>query len=147
MITIRQLISVLLLSILSIGAVSADDKEKSTATADATFKSLDRDTDERLSKSEAAGDRMLSEHFAAVDADSDGYLTKREYTAHMKEMKSHAPKQDHSLELRDACVDKRRNRINPLGWHLCTILVRARSGCASPRRSGPSRTDYFTSLS
>jgi Ca2+-binding EF-hand superfamily protein len=94
MITIRQLISVLLLAILSIGAASADDKEKSTASADATFKSLDRDTDERLSKSEAAGDKMLSEHFTAVDADSDGYLTKREYTAHMKEMKSHAPKQD-----------------------------------------------------
>ncbi|MGH8189225.1 MAG: hypothetical protein ACREUC_21900 [Steroidobacteraceae bacterium] len=33
-------------------------------------------------------DTMLTQHFAAVDADSDGYLTKREYTAHMKEMKS-----------------------------------------------------------
>ena len=36
---------------------------------------------------------MLTEHFTAIDKDSDGYLTKREYTAHMKEMK--APKKDY----------------------------------------------------
>jgi Ca2+-binding EF-hand superfamily protein len=93
MITIRRLIPVFLLSFLCIAAASADDKEKSTS-AEATFKSLDRDADQRLSKSEAAGDKMLAQHFAAVDADSDGYLTKREYAAHAKDMESHSPKQE-----------------------------------------------------
>jgi hypothetical protein len=94
MTTIRRSISVFLVSFLCIAAASADDKEKSTTSADATFKSLDRDSDQRLSKSEAAGDKMLTEHFAALDADSDGYLTKREYTAHTKDMESHSPKQN-----------------------------------------------------
>lgn len=84
----RNLIPVLVAGTLAIGAVAADDKDKPMANEEATFKSLDRDTDQRLSKSEAAGDQMLSEHFAKIDGDSDGYLTKREYTAHMKEMKS-----------------------------------------------------------
>lgn len=84
----RKLIPVLVASTLAIGAVAADDKDKPMANEEATFKSLDRDIDQRLSKSEAAGDQMLSQHFAMVDADGDGYLTKREYSAHLKEMKS-----------------------------------------------------------
>jgi Ca2+-binding EF-hand superfamily protein len=85
----KELISVLLATtILSVGVVAAADQDKPTARADATFKSLDRDADQRLSKTEVAKDKMLTEHFAAVDADGDGYLTTREYTAHMKEMES-----------------------------------------------------------
>jgi hypothetical protein len=84
----RKLISVFAATILSIGAVAADDQDKPMAGADATFKSLDRDADQRLSKTEVASDKMLTEHFAAVDNDSDGYLTKREYSAHAKQMES-----------------------------------------------------------
>lgn len=84
-----KLISILAIAVLSISAVAADDRE------DATFKSLDRDTDQRLSKTEAAGDKMLTEHFSAIDADSDGYLTKREYTAHMKDMKKQPAQRDY----------------------------------------------------
>jgi hypothetical protein len=92
---IKTVVSLLLASLLSLGIAVADDREKSSS-ADATFKSLDRDTDERLSKTEAAGDKMLTEHFAAVDADSDGYLSKREVTAHMKDMeKMSKPKKDY----------------------------------------------------
>lgn len=68
----------------------AGDKDKSE---EATFKSMDRDSDQRLSKTEVARDEMLNDHFAAIDADGDGYLTQREYTAHMKEMKS--PKKEY----------------------------------------------------
>jgi hypothetical protein len=78
-------------TILSAGAI-ADDTDKA-AGADATFKSLDRDTDQRLSKTEASGDKMLTEHFAAIDADSDGFLSQREYTAHMKEMQGKKKKE------------------------------------------------------
>jgi hypothetical protein len=87
-------LSVSLLSMLSIGAATADDESKSAT--EATFKSLDKDTDQRLSKTEAAKNTMLTEHFAAADADSDGYLSSMEYSAHMKAMKSSdAPKKDY----------------------------------------------------
>jgi hypothetical protein len=89
----RTLIPVLVASALAMTSVMADDKEKSMAGEETTFKALDRDSDQRLSKSEATGDKMLTDHFAMIDADSDGYLTKPEYTAHMKEMKS--PKKDY----------------------------------------------------
>lgn len=86
-----MLTSVFVATVLSIGVVAAADQDKPAASADATFKSLDRDADQRLSKTEVASDKMLSEHFAAADADSDGYLTKREHSAHMKEMMKSEP--------------------------------------------------------
>ena len=90
----RKLIAVTVATVLSIGLAVADD-DKSMKSTDATFKSLDRDTDQRLSKTEAAGDKMLNEHFAVVDADRDGYLSKTEITAHMKDMESSKPKKEY----------------------------------------------------
>jgi len=90
----QKLISLFAAAVLSIGVAAADDPDKA-ASADATFTSLDRDSDQRLSKTEVAKDQMLTEHFAAVDADSDGYLTKREYTGHMKEMKKETGKKEY----------------------------------------------------
>jgi len=90
-----KLISVFAATVLSSGVAAADDQDKAAASTDATFKSLDRDTDQRLSKTEVASDKMLSEHFAAADADSDGYLTKREYSAHMKSMKTEPAKKEY----------------------------------------------------
>ena len=83
-----ELISVFAATVLSVGVVAAADQDTPTAGADAMFKSLDRDMDQRLSKSEVAKNKMLMEDFAALDADSDGYLTKREYAAHTEKMKS-----------------------------------------------------------
>ncbi|MGH8174823.1 MAG: hypothetical protein ACREV5_01010 [Steroidobacter sp.] len=90
-----KLISVFAATVLCMGVVVADDADKPMASADATFKSLDRDADQRLSKTEVASDQMLTEHFAAVDADSDGYVTKREHAAHMKDMKKESAKKDY----------------------------------------------------
>jgi hypothetical protein len=45
----------------------------------ATFESLDRNQDQRVSKVEAAADDGLSAQFAALDADADGYINKNEY--------------------------------------------------------------------
>jgi Ca2+-binding EF-hand superfamily protein len=89
----RNFIPVFVSSALAMTAVMGDDQERSTASEEATFKSLDKDSDQRLSKTEAAGDQMLNDHFAMIDADADGYLTKREYTAHLKEMKE--PKKEY----------------------------------------------------
>lgn len=49
---------------------------------EASFKSLDKNADERLSRSEVKNDAALSAHFAALDTDRDGYLTMGEYAAH-----------------------------------------------------------------
>jgi hypothetical protein len=87
MITIRKLLPALLLSSLSVAAAQAAEQDKPASSAEATFKSLDRDADQRLSKSEAASDGTLARTFAYLDSDGDGYLTMREYTAHMKKTK------------------------------------------------------------
>lgn len=90
----QKLIPLLVVTLLSIGSVAADGQAKPPSD-DEIFKSLDSDGDERLSKSEATGHRMLTEHFAAIDTDNNGYLTKREYSAHMKEMKGERAQKDY----------------------------------------------------
>ena len=87
MTTTGKLLGVLLLSTVSLAAAHAAEQDNPASSAEATFKSLDRDADQRLSKSEAASDRALARTFAYLDADGDGYLTMREYTAHMKQTK------------------------------------------------------------
>ena len=44
-----------------------------------SFESLDRNTDQRLSRSEASYDRRLSDIFAASDLDGDGFVSRAEY--------------------------------------------------------------------
>jgi Ca2+-binding EF-hand superfamily protein len=87
MITISRLLQVLLLSTLSVAAARAAEQEQPASSAEATFKALDKDSDQRLSKSEAASDKSLARTFAYLDANGDGYLTMREYTAHLKKPK------------------------------------------------------------
>ena len=53
----------------------------------ALLEALDKDGDQRLSKTEAASDKSLARTFAYLDADGNGFLTLREYTAHMKKPK------------------------------------------------------------
>lgn len=47
----------------------------------ATFASLDRNSDHRISRSEAGFDRVLSETFAEIDTDGDGFISTAEYAA------------------------------------------------------------------
>lgn len=83
-----ELISVFAATVLSVGVAATADQGTPTAGADVMFQSLDRDADQRLSKSEVAKNKMLTEDFAALDTDRDGYLTKREYAAHTQKMES-----------------------------------------------------------
>ena len=46
-----------------------------------TFKALDRNTDQLISKKEAEADRSLLRRFAAVDSDADGYVNEAELLA------------------------------------------------------------------
>ena len=62
--------------------VFAGDEDKMSGAAAATFKAMDANRDERLTQNEVSGDVELAQRFAALDRDADGYLTKREYSAH-----------------------------------------------------------------
>ena len=46
-----------------------------------TFESLDRNADNRLSRSEAAYSRLLSDIFVVCDTDGDGFVSRSEYEA------------------------------------------------------------------
>lgn len=46
-----------------------------------TFEGLDKNADRQISRTEAAGEKALSDSFASVDTDGDGYVTEDEYTA------------------------------------------------------------------
>ena len=76
-----KLIPLVAATLLSAAAMAGDKPKDSTQSTDATFKSLDRNADERLSQTEVATSKELSSQFAALDTDADGFLTKREFTA------------------------------------------------------------------
>lgn len=61
----------------------AKDKDHSMKDADTKFQKLDRDKDAQLSKSEASKDETLAAEFASVDQDSDGFVSKKEFTARL----------------------------------------------------------------
>jgi hypothetical protein len=47
----------------------------------AGFTSLDKNTDNQISKTEAGMDRKLSDAFAYVDTNGDGFISRAEYLA------------------------------------------------------------------
>jgi len=55
--------------------------DKNQLLSSATFASLDRNGDHRISRSEAGFDRVLSQTFAEIDTDGDGFVSADEYTA------------------------------------------------------------------
>ncbi|WP_157995217.1 EF-hand domain-containing protein [Peristeroidobacter soli] len=65
--------------LLTATGASADDQKK-IATAPA-FATLDRNGDHRLSRSEAGFDRWLSDTFAELDTDGDGFVSMAEFNA------------------------------------------------------------------
>jgi Ca2+-binding EF-hand superfamily protein len=60
-------------------ASAAEPEPQTQEEVDQVFESLDRDEDERISKSEAQRKAELRERFAGVDASGDGYLSRSEY--------------------------------------------------------------------
>jgi Ca2+-binding EF-hand superfamily protein len=76
----------IVISILVSTLAMADVKTPSAATPTTgevieTFKALDKDTDQRISKQEAQADKSVSSRFAAIDANGDGFLDREEYLA------------------------------------------------------------------
>ena len=75
-------------SLVAFGTASADDvshngsgKPQKISAASGTFTALDRNGDHRISRSEAGFDRVMSETFAEIDTDGDGFVSAAEYAA------------------------------------------------------------------
>jgi hypothetical protein len=68
--------------LLSSGAAAGDGVAKANVAV--TFEALDKNADRQISRTEAAGERALSDSFAVVDTDGDGYVTQAEYAARTK---------------------------------------------------------------
>lgn len=52
--------------------------------SESTFASLDKNADQQISKTEAGMDRKLSDGFAYVDTNGDGFISREEYFAQNK---------------------------------------------------------------
>jgi hypothetical protein len=74
----KKLITVFAASLLSAVAMAGGDGATKAA---ATFDSLDKNADQQISKTEAAADKMVADHFASLDTNGDGYVSKAEFAA------------------------------------------------------------------
>jgi hypothetical protein len=54
---------------------------RSTKDVEIVFDSLDRNRDEKISRTEASVKGSVSKRFDGIDSDGDGYLSKREFAA------------------------------------------------------------------
>ena len=70
--------------LLATAGVFANDVEDKVA-ASASFATLDRNGDNRISRSEAGFDRRLSETFAHLDTDGDGFVSTTEFATGEKD--------------------------------------------------------------
>jgi hypothetical protein len=62
-------------------AAAEDLPVRSTEDVEFVFKSLDRNQDRKISRSEATVKGSVSKRFDGIDSNGDGYLSKREFEA------------------------------------------------------------------
>lgn len=65
------------------GVLAGETPQAATKTL-ASFESLDKNADRQISRTEAGPDRQLSNGFAFLDANGDGFLSPEEYAARTK---------------------------------------------------------------
>ena len=85
--TASKYLALLAGAMLATGAV-AGDKDHSMKSADQKFDRLDANQDSAISQTEASKDEKLVATFASVDADGDGQLSRKEFTAHLSDQGS-----------------------------------------------------------
>lgn len=95
----KTLITLSAAALLSTAALADDEsknwnKDQSKSDTQASFESLDRNSDQRLSRSEVSAQDGMSVQFASLDQDSDGYVTETEYTAHQNSSERSNPVRD-----------------------------------------------------
>lgn len=79
----KILLTALSAALLSSVAV-AGEEAASARVAVTTFETLDKNGDRQISRTEATAEKALSDSFAIVDTDGDGYVTQAEYMARSK---------------------------------------------------------------
>ena len=62
-------------------AAAEDLAVRSSEDVEIVFKSLDRNHDRKISRSEAAVKGSVSKRFDGIDSDGDGYLSRQEFAA------------------------------------------------------------------
>ena len=67
------------LTLLASLSAPAADSGKGKVAAASSFATLDRNRDDRISRSEAGFDRLLSQTFAEIDGDGDGFVSPAEF--------------------------------------------------------------------
>jgi Ca2+-binding EF-hand superfamily protein len=83
---IRILAAVVCISTLMVTAgtyadTHVDENGKNKVASTSSFAALDRNGDHRISRSEAGFDRILSQTFAEIDTDGDGFISLAEFNA------------------------------------------------------------------
>ncbi|MDY6945887.1 MAG: EF-hand domain-containing protein [Pseudomonadota bacterium] len=68
-------------TLLASAGIHADDAAKGRIAAANSFAALDRNHDNRISRSEAGFDRVMSQTFAEIDTDGDGFVSPAEFAA------------------------------------------------------------------
>jgi hypothetical protein len=87
------LVAVMLPLATAAGADQPNSQKPSTPSTE-TFKSLDRDRDQSLSKLEAKADPAIAAVFNTADINLDGYISKSEYAAYLQRASEAPPKQE-----------------------------------------------------
>lgn len=77
----RKLIFTAIAGLLASAGVFANDDTGHKIASAKSFAALDRNGDHRISRSEAGFDRMMSDTFAELDTDGDGFVSIDEFTA------------------------------------------------------------------
>ncbi len=76
---IKMIAALLGLSLCALASAKAPPQLATLQADAATFATLDRNADNRLSKTEAGVDRKLIDLFAYVDSNGDGFISRDEY--------------------------------------------------------------------
>jgi Ca2+-binding EF-hand superfamily protein len=76
--TMKYPLIVLCSALFASTALANEDDSSRTKTPD-LFKTVDADSDGKVSKEEAAANSTFSNNFAMLDGNSDGVVTKREF--------------------------------------------------------------------
>ena len=71
----------------------AEPANKQPVSAEAAFKSLDRDRDGALNKREVKSDASIVARFDSMDVNLDGYITQSEYLAYLERAREQQPRQ------------------------------------------------------
>lgn len=80
---------VLCTAALTSAAALAEDSSRTKEPTD-LFKTVDADADGKVSKEEAAANSTFANNFSALDGNSDGVVTEREYRRNTMPKKTHS---------------------------------------------------------